>query len=172
MANREIREMIKDADESDIDTDGPRVIGKVTFEEFEVMMSATNNTKSAKHWRSIQEKAPLVKGTKKAMKMLDDLNAKKHARDSQILESRTKENSSSEKLNLSFVPLPLSEQSPSNTVTSTRYPTYHSTVDDQTPPTSLNPNALSERELALHNVKLSLSILTLIAILRRIILRV
>jgi hypothetical protein len=69
--------MIADADAASIDSDVPRVQGKVDFEEFEAMMSCHNASKSATHWRTILEKVPLVKGAKKSLKMLQDLNTKK-----------------------------------------------------------------------------------------------
>ena len=89
VTNEEINEMIEDAEvnsklviENNDPTSQtirtPHVKGKVTFEEFEVMVSTKCKAKSAQHWRTILEKVPLTKGAKTAIRKYNDLNIKKN----------------------------------------------------------------------------------------------
>lgn len=170
--------MIRDADASSIDSEAPRVTGKVTFEEFEVMVSSRSNAKTAGHWKTILERAPLVKGTKKAIKKLHDLNAKKHSQEpnhdplsERMRSPQTPEPLPQEKIDLTFIPLPPDLHNSPDPGSPVRSPPFHSSVSDPSAPTP-DASTLSEREQALLNVKWSLSILAGIALFRRLILKI
>lgn len=191
VTNEEITQMINDADAIDVDTDVPRVPGKVDFEEFEEMLSSHCTAKSANNWRTILEKVPLVKGAKKAISRLHEMNVKKSngnvtEGEGTIRKDQTQSSVESspsplhqdtsqfipvEKINLSFVPLPSTHQSrihpwlPSLTGS----PSFHSYVHDPSIKLPVNTAPLSEREQALRNVKWSLSMLSGIAFFRYVV---
>lgn len=146
--------MIRDADASPIDSEGPRIKGKVTFEEFEVMVSSQS---SSDHWRTILKRAPLVKGSKKAIEKFHELNTKKQAKQGELKQKTDLSSPASNKME-----------------NSTHLPQENSNFPDRgsvSDPTTETSN-LSERENALQNVKWSLSILTAIALFRRMILKI
>jgi hypothetical protein len=179
VTNAEVKEMIKDADASSIDSEGPRVIGKVTFEEFEAI-SSQSNAKSSGHWKTILERAPLVKGTKKAIQKLHDLNAKKISLESKRLPHSPELSQTpgppllpQEMIDLSMVPLPPELNNTPDPTSPVRSPPFHSSVPDPAvPPIPEDSPVLADREQALLNVKWSMSILTVLALLRRVILKI
>jgi hypothetical protein len=158
-----IRQMIADADAAPIDLDVPRVRGKVTFEEFEAMMSCRNASKSATHWRTILEKVPLVKGTKKSLKMLQDLNTKKGSQhpppaqpDSYLNPSRVSNPPSSKP----------SQEEPF------RSPDDHHSNNRDSPKQGVDTPPLSDRDEAIRNAKWSLMILGAVALFRRLVFKI
>jgi hypothetical protein len=160
--------MIADADAASIDTDEPRVDGKVTFEEFEAMMSSHNASKSASHWRTILEKVPLVKGAKKAISRLNDMNTKKNLtaehKDAQaIVPSASQVLIPSAPSKPSSPPRPDSHSSPVPSLTIPNSLTHSPTQ------TEGNHVFLSDRDQAIRNAKWSLSILTGVALFRRLV---
>lgn len=232
MSNEEINEMIADAEVNSTlngsNPTTPHVQGKVTFEEFEVMVSTQCKAKSAENWRTILEKNPLTKGAKSALKKYNDLNIKKNLNSvtnetitaipltfdtcvnvrkqnnnktspNSILEYEFEEyNNNNSTLHSSLQITTNCSQSQTQSrvqnkinfsMTShemnqkrlwlqTQSPTFHSSTNE--PPASLfttlkqltTCDSLSDRELAVRNVKWSLSGLTAIALFRMVVLKI